>query len=88
MNDKFDELAKGLAQSVTRRGALKRFGLGLAGFVLAALGVTPRAQAKEFSCGCGSLFYGCAKHYPDAFGTCLYYCNDKCAGKAGHKGGI
>ena len=27
MNDKFDELAKGLAQSVTRRGALKRFGL-------------------------------------------------------------
>jgi len=27
MNDKFDELAKGLVQSVTRRGALKKFGL-------------------------------------------------------------
>ncbi len=29
MNNQFDELAKGLAQSVTRRGALKKFGLGL-----------------------------------------------------------
>jgi hypothetical protein len=28
MNDKFDELAKGLAQSDTRRWALKKFGLG------------------------------------------------------------
>ncbi len=89
MNDKFDELAKGLAQSVTRRGALKRFGLGLAGIALTALGVTLRAQAKEFSCGCGSLFYGCARHYPEAFSTCLYYCVDRCAEKAnGHKRGI
>ena len=37
MNDKFDELAKGLAQSVTRRGALKKFGVGLAGLALACL---------------------------------------------------
>jgi hypothetical protein len=37
MNDQFDELAKGLAQSVTRRGALKEFGLGLAGVALASL---------------------------------------------------
>jgi len=35
MNDKFDELTKGLAQSVTRRGALKKFGVGLAGMALA-----------------------------------------------------
>ncbi len=28
MNDKFDELAKSLAQPVTRRGALQKFGLG------------------------------------------------------------
>ena len=35
MNDKFDELAKGLAQSVTRRGALRRFGVGLVGIALA-----------------------------------------------------
>jgi hypothetical protein len=29
MQNEFDELAKGLAQSVTRRGALKKFGLDL-----------------------------------------------------------
>jgi hypothetical protein len=34
MNDKSDKLAKGLAQSVTRRGAPKQFGLGLAGIAL------------------------------------------------------
>jgi hypothetical protein len=31
MNNKFDELTKGLAQSVTRRAALKKFGIGIAG---------------------------------------------------------
>ena len=34
MNNKFDELTKGLAQSVTRRAALKNLGVGLAGMVL------------------------------------------------------
>ncbi len=28
MNKQFDELTKGLAQSVTRRGALKKFAIG------------------------------------------------------------
>jgi len=46
MNDKFDELAKGLAQSVTRRGALKKFGLGLAGVVLTSLGLANKAEAS------------------------------------------
>ena len=36
MNNKFDELTKGLAQSVRRRGALKKFGLGLAGMAIVA----------------------------------------------------
>ncbi len=40
MNDKFDELAKGMAQSVTRRGALKKFGVGLAGIAALALWAT------------------------------------------------
>src|SRR6266487_1052375 len=31
MNNKFDELTKDMAQSVTRRAALKKFGVGLAG---------------------------------------------------------
>ena len=34
--NKFDELTKSLAQSVTRRGALKKFGVGLAGMALIA----------------------------------------------------
>ena len=45
MNDPFDELAKGLARSVTRRAALKKFGAGLSGVVLAALGLANKAEA-------------------------------------------
>ena len=50
MNDQFDELAKGLAQSVTRRGALKKFGFGLAGHglgVARASGVSLRVRAAS-----------------------------------------
>jgi hypothetical protein len=45
MNNKFDELAKGFAQSVTRREAFKRFGLGLAGMALACFGLANKANA-------------------------------------------
>jgi len=45
VNNKFDELAKGLAQSVTRRGALKKFGVGLAGMALACFGLANKAEA-------------------------------------------
>jgi hypothetical protein len=37
MNDAFEELANGLAQSVTWRGVLKKFSLGLASIALASL---------------------------------------------------
>jgi len=47
MNDKFDELAKGMAQSVTRRGALKKFGLGLAGIALASLGPAKQGGGRS-----------------------------------------
>ena len=47
MSNKFDELAKGLAQSVTRRGALKKFGIGIAGFALAAVGLTNKTEAGQ-----------------------------------------
>ena len=50
MNDKFDELAKGLAQSATRRQALKRFGVGLAGMALACLGLANTAKAAKAGC--------------------------------------
>ena len=36
MKNKFDELTKNLARSITRRGALKKFGIGLAGIALVA----------------------------------------------------
>ena len=49
MNDKFDELAKGMAQSVTRRGALKKFGVGLTGLALASLGLSRAESAKLHS---------------------------------------
>ena len=39
MNNKFDELTKGLAQSVTRRAALKKFGVGLAAVIAGSLGI-------------------------------------------------
>ena len=38
MLNKFDEMTKGLAQSVTRRQALRRVGVGLAGVALAMFG--------------------------------------------------
>jgi len=47
MNNKFDELAKGLAQSVTRRQALRRFGTGVGAFLLAAVGLPRNAYATK-----------------------------------------
>src|SRR5215467_10296940 len=58
MNNKFDELAKGLAQSVTRRQAFKKFGVGIAGMALACFGLANKAEAKACSSDqdCGSKF--------------------------------
>jgi hypothetical protein len=52
MNDQFDELTKQMAQSVTRRGALKKFGVGLAGMALAAFGLASKAGAATYSGYC------------------------------------
>ena len=49
MNNKFDELTKNLAQSVSRRQALKKFGVGLAGMALALSLALPVAAAKPDS---------------------------------------
>ena len=46
MNNQFDELTKSMAQSVTRRAALKKFGVGLAGMALAAFGLANKAEAQ------------------------------------------
>ena len=64
--NKFDELTKSLAQSVTRRAALKKFGVGLAGMALACFGLENKAHAK------GSCFNKCVHNCVDnlvALGT-------------------
>jgi len=78
MNDKFDELAKGLAQSVTRRGALKKFGVGLAGLALASLGLANKAEAIP-GCKCSKPDYGCGTS--DCVSLCAAACQRK---KGGH----
>ena len=52
MNNKFDELTKGLAQSVTRRAALRKLGVGLAGMALACFGLANKAGAATYSGYC------------------------------------
>ena len=47
MNNQFDELTKSMAQSVTRRAALKKFGVGLAGMALACFGLANKTKAES-----------------------------------------
>jgi len=76
MNNTFDELAKGLAQSVTRRQALRRFGLGLTGAVLASIGLAPKAEADpHHGCKCKKPDFGCGGDL-----NCQDYCGVCCAG--------
>jgi len=86
MNNKFDELTKSLAQSVTRRAALKKFGVGLAGMALACLGLANSASAgkacsTDADCGSGKLCCNgtCVKRIPDwcTPGTCCCHCVGK-----------
>ena len=87
MNDKFDELTKGLAQSVTRRGALKKFWLGLAAMLLATLGLTNKTEAQDgnsaatprprIHCRCKEPEYGCDLQSPNST-LCLETCMLKC----------
>ena len=59
MNNKFDELTKSLAQSVTRRAALKQFGVGLAGMALACFGLANKAEAatRQGYCQVGGAWF-------------------------------
>ena len=86
MNNNFDELAKGLAQCVTRRGALKRFGAGLAGAVVTCLGLANRAEAQgckcqQWKCVAGEFspaqyFYLCGNKKPPLSGSPGDVCYD------------
>jgi hypothetical protein len=59
MNSKFDELTKQMAQSVTRRRALKKFSLGVAGMALACLGLAHKAGADPKPGSCLPNGYPC-----------------------------
>ncbi len=48
MADKFDQLTKVMAQSISRRQALRRFGVGIAGMALACFGLVGKAQANQY----------------------------------------
>jgi hypothetical protein len=50
MSNKFDELTKSMAQSVTRRAALRKFGIGMAGMALACFGLANKAGAGSTNC--------------------------------------
>ena len=62
MSEKFDQLTKGLAQAVTRRQALRRFSIGLAGLGLALVGL-PRSSQAQSQKGCALLGESC-QHRP------------------------
>ena len=68
MNNKFDELTKSMAQSVTRRAALKKFGLGLAGMALACFGLANKAGAQI---GCVDYGYPCQRNKDCCSGNCV-----------------
>ena len=80
MNNKFDELTKGMAQSITRRSALKKFGLGLAGMVLACLGLANKADAAT-PAECRALCTSTCSSYPAgsaSYNSCYRTCYIKC----------
>jgi hypothetical protein len=77
MNNKFDELTKTLAQSVTRRAALKKFGAGLAGMALACFGLANNGDAQS-SCIPSGTSLG---RYNDS-------CKDCCSGTCTWQWGI
>ena len=71
MNNKFDELTKSMAQSVTRRGALKKFGLGLAGTALACFGLANKSQARQTQ-GCLPPGGKCGSDQECCSGSCVH----------------
>ena len=83
MNHQFDELTKGMAQSVTRRAALKKFGVGLAGMALACFGLANKAEAARTTpdwcnrstnpCCCKSCKTWLPKNDSD-YGYCVAQC--------------
>ena len=77
MNNKFDELTKSLATSVTRRGALKKFGVCLAGMALACFGLANRTEAA-YPCACKNCQTTLPTTHP-VYRFCQLICHMPCA---------
>jgi len=67
MNNKFDELTKSIAESVTRRAALKKLGFGLAGMALACFGLANKARSQT---ACLPYLSGCKNNRDCCSGNC------------------
>ena len=79
MNHKFDELARNMAQSVTRRGALKKFSVGFAAVALASLGLANKAEGGSSNQCVNRCKNDCAKMYKR--GSLEWeFCFSACAG--------
>lgn len=67
MDKQFDELSKSLAEGVSRREALRKFGIGLAGMLLATVGLNTKSTAgsgyKCWTCGQVDVYY-CSAQKP------------------------
>ena len=68
MKGKFHELIKSLPQSVTRRPAIKRYGVGLAGIALACFGLAHKAAGASRQGYCKYVVTFTGGYYT---GTCL-----------------
>jgi hypothetical protein len=74
MHNQFDELTKSLAQSVTRRAALKKFGVGLAGMALACFGLANKAEANPKPSACDVCISNCVGFSGLHKGICRKMC--------------
>src|SRR6266550_2931114 len=87
MNNEFDELTKNMAQSVTRRGALKKFGGGL----VAAIAASPRDRQfvapRRGYCQVNGVAdpFGYTGRCVDT-STCQWGTNSNCSGYKIHAG--
>jgi hypothetical protein len=75
MSNKFDELSKSLAQSLTRRQAFRKFGLGLAGMALACFGLAGSADAANSCWPGGTVCFNAWNGGRDPAKDCRKCCN-------------
>ncbi len=87
MNDRFDELAKAMAQSVTRRAALKRFSVGLGAFALAALGLANNTHAA-YGVKAGGVGAPCRTEFDCKKGLVCHPVGLRLVGTCAHPGGV